>query len=157
MYKTQIWFTIALVFTTHTADISQKGFVFDKGTFTEIYGNRIWAYLYFGQYQKRVIPGFEHIRVIELTKDKKFKEIGTLRSLEKGSIFALKDFEEHTQMHNAIACYNVEQVEDYDGEMCSIAGILYGTRDLKYCSLLQEYIMQQKAAKQKAANTVEQK
>jgi len=152
-----LFIATALVFTNSFVfgEISQKDFVFDKGYLTQIHGNCIWAYLIHFRYQKKTVPGFKHIRVIKLTKDKKFKEIGTLGSLEKGSVFVLKKFEKHSIVSNAIYCDDVEEVEDYDGNLHSIGAIVYRTRDLKYCSLVREFVKQQKqlAEKNKAAES----
>ena len=156
----------ALVFTNNyvIADtLKQKEFVFNEGLHTKIRGNDLWQYFRFHN-QQNPSPIFKHIKVIEI-KNKEFKIIGTLGSLDKlASTFpimaAMNDtikadvhfavkFEKHAAMNNAIYCDDVEQVEDYDGNKHLIGAIVYRTQDLNYCSFVKAYVAQQKAAKAK--------
>ncbi|HLJ31743.1 MAG TPA: hypothetical protein VKU36_04855 [Candidatus Babeliales bacterium] len=135
-----------------------KDFVFEYGIRTRIHNNNILQYLEYHRVQGLIIPAFRHIRVMELTKDKKFKEVGTLGSLEKEKIHLTDNkFIKHAMVNNAIYCGEVELAKDYDGKLYPIGAIVYRTQDLENCALVKEYIEQQKAAQQKTENVVEQK
>lgn len=137
---------------------NSKDFAFNHGKFTEINGNDISGYLCVGRFQLNPSYVFEYIRVIECTKDKKMMEVGTLGSLEKkyssylGVIFkstVAHRFEEFVSMNNAIYCADIEQKMNYYDELENIGAIVYGTRDVKDCALLREYLKQQELAAKK--------
>jgi len=166
MTKKQILFTIitfvstnsfsfdsSFVNTTHCnmsiPTISPQGdFVFDRGGETKINGNNIRKYFRFKGYQENPTPVFQYIRVIEVTKDKDFQEIGTIGAGIKRKK-SYEKFRKHIKMNNAIYCDDVEEVEDYDGNMHSIGAIVYGTQNLKNCPLVREFIALQKLAAEK--------
>src|SRR5229473_1806543 len=163
MTTKQILFTIVTVISVNsfiTAKVSQqKDFVFDRGMFTQIKGNMVSSFIYVG-FQPNPSYVFEHTRVVECSKDKKLKEIGTLGSLQKvyksrldifGNASSVDRFEEFASMNNAIYCYNIEQKLNYYDELEDVGAILYGTRNVEDCSLVREFVALQKLAAEKNA------
>jgi len=138
--------TDGFIFSISLPEISHQGdFVFDKGKRTKIKGNDLSKYFCCNGYQENPTPVFGYTKVVECVRDKEFKEIKTLGSLEK--IQALpRHFAEHIRLNNVIYCDDVEQREDYDGNLQSVGAIIYGTQNLERCSLFREYFKQQKLA-----------
>lgn len=159
MTTRQIMF-VSLFFTSViTAESQQKGFVFDRGMFTEINGNILYAYIHF-KHMNNPSYVFKHTRVIECTKDKKLTEIGTLGSLQKvhqklrqqlpwESSVAVNRLEKFAKMNNAVCCYAVEQKLNYFDKLEDVSAIMYGTQDVEDCALLKEYLKQQELATKK--------
>lgn len=127
-----------------------KDFVFDDGMFTRINRNSMNGFLYANRFQVNPSYVFKHTRVVECSKDKKLKEIGTLGSIEKeGSKSTnFKRFEKFVEMNNAIYCCNIEQKLNYYDNLEDVGAIIYGTQDVKDCALLKAYLKEQKLAEE---------
>ena len=127
----------------------QRDFIFNDGPNTLINGHSTHDYF---MDNTQITPMFQFTRVIEVAKNKTFKEIGTLKSMRKsmylGEIQRSK-LSKHVRMNNAVYCYDVEQVADYDGNLHHVGAILYRTRDINNCSLFKEFLKQQELAENK--------
>ena len=132
-------------FTFTTIEASEpKNFVFNNGMNTQIGGNIIHRRLCAMWRRSQPTSVFKHTRVVMLNKNKRLQEIGTLEEISKNASFVVSDqydnLSKHGEMNNAIYCDNVEQKLDYDDKLCNVGAIIFGTRDLKYCSLFKEYL-----------------
>jgi hypothetical protein len=140
-----------------SANIFSKDFVFDRRMYTQIKGNYIASYL-FDRSQDNPSYVFKHTRVIECSKDKKLKQIGTLGSLAKeselasygGAKKAVNRFTKFAEMNNAIYCSDVEQHLNYFDKLEDVGAIIYGTQDINDCELFRKYLAEEKAAEDSA-------
>jgi len=134
-----------------------ENFVFDAGMYTRIKGNTIALYLYNNCFQCNPSYVFEHTRVVEC-EGKKFKQIGTLGSLQKDyngywTRATVDRFETFGKMNNAIYCEDVEQLLNYYDNLEGVGAIIYNTQNLKECAFLKKCLEEQRAA----GNKVKQK
>ncbi len=120
-----------------------KNFVFKNGMNTYIGGDSIHRRLNALWWHSQPDPVFKYTRIVML-KNKQFKEIGTLDKIAKNHHFIDSDefseIKEHGNMNNAIYCYDVEQMPDYDDKLCNVGAVIFGTRNLEYCSLFKQYV-----------------
>jgi hypothetical protein len=161
----QMMFAVMVFISTNSfTQYNLKDFAFDNKMHTKINGNSVFTYITLRREQDNPSYVFKHTRVIECTKDKKLKEIGTLGLLER--TYELSRSYEYTRNHdvdmtffyrftkfarmnNAIYCADLEQKMNYYDELENVGAIVYGTRDVKDCALLREYLAQQELAAKK--------
>jgi len=144
-----------------TPEISQKDFAFKRKMHTQINGNSAFDYIYSGRHQDNPSYVFKYTRILACTKDKKLTEVGTLESFEKAYrekyseyrseaiLTDLNNFEEFGNMNTAIYCADLEQKLNYFDELENVGAIVYGTRDVKDCALVREYLAKKNAAENK--------
>ena len=129
-----------------------KPYVFDKGQFTKIMGNRLFEVIY-SNYQTNPSPQFEHTLFVYFSKKGDYKKKFTVKELTKAHnrkdsdnkkiLDEEKLYEKHAGANNAVVCPNLLQITNRDGELKDIAVVIFGTQNIDHCDRFKKFLDEQ--------------